>query len=582
MNELLAAARGDAPCDLVIRNGRVANVLSLEYEEADVAIHKGVIVGVGKGYAAKETADASGCVLIPGMIDGHLHIESTMLTPAAFADAVLPRGTTTVLPDPHEIANTCGMAGIEFMWRDSLRSPLDIFFAAPSCVPASSFETPREEIDASELVDAFNSCCCTHLGEMMNYPGVIGGDPAVWAKITSASKQVKTAHLPGVTGRALCAYLLSGCNGDHESNFADEALEKLRRGVWVMLREGATEHNLEETARIILEDEARHSRCMAVSDDLTADYILRLGHMDHKVRLMIGLGIRPLVALAMVTINPAQYFRMWDRGAIAPGMIADIAMVDSPENCRALRVWKRGRLVAENGDILRSAGPPPAAELPVSDTRRITVNEDSFRIPAREGYDIRVVSVIPGSVLTRHLAITPTVRGGLLTADPKRDLAKMVVIEKNRGTGRVAVGFASGFGLKRGAFASSVAHDAHNFVAVGMDDASLASALRFLAKNGGGLAAAADGEVIASFALPIGGLMSDREPAYVADAVSSMEKTVAELGVSIGHPFMALSFLSLSVIPELKLTDQGYVDLSRGGAQDLFALHNDITGGSQS
>jgi adenine deaminase len=336
MKNLLAAARGEAPSDLVIKGGRIANVLSLEYEEADIAVKDGVIVGIGGGYEGIEEADAGGNVLMPGMIDGHLHIESTMLTPAAFAATVLPLGTTTIMPDPHEIANTSGLPGIEFMWRESLRTPLDAYFAAPPCVPASSFETPYQEIDTLKMMESCDRGWCTHLGEMMNFPGVTGGDEEVWGKITAARDMVKTAHMPNVTGHDLCAYLLSGCNGDHESNFADEAREKLRRGVWVMIREGATEHNLEDVAQIILEDEARYARCMAVSDDLTASCILSDGHMDHKVRKMIGMGIRPLIAAAMVTINPAQYVRLRVRGAIAPGMIADIVMVPSLEVCRAM------------------------------------------------------------------------------------------------------------------------------------------------------------------------------------------------------------------------------------------------------
>lgn len=573
MKELLAAARGDIPCDLLVKNGRVANVLSFEYEDADVAIHRGIIVGVGGrgSYEGVETADAAGCVLMPGMIDGHLHIESTMLLPSAFAAAVLPLGTTTVMPDPHEIANTCGLPGVEFMWKESLRTPLDMFFGAPSCVPASPFETPKEALEAPELGTAFERGWCSHLGEMMNYPGVIGGDPDTWAKIASARGLVKTAHLPNVSGKDLCAYLLSGCDGDHESNFAQEALEKLRRGVWVMMREGATENNLKEVVSILLEDEARHARCMAVSDDLTAGYILRNGHMDHKVRLMIEYGVRPLVAAALVTINPARCFRLHDRGAIAPGLIADVAMVESLETCRPLKVWKRGRLAAENGRALFRTGAPLQASLPSRAKLSAPPGEDALKVRAQGDRPIRVIGLVPGSVLTKHLIMPPTVLDGLVVADAKRDVAKIAVVEVNRGTGRVAVGFAHGFGLRRGAFASSVAHDAHNFVAIGMDDRSLASAISFLVQNGGGLAAADGGEIVSSFALPVGGLMSDLGPEAVADGAAKTELAVEGLGVSIPHPFMAASFLSLSVIPELKLTDLGYVDLGKGGGQELFA-----------
>ncbi len=570
MKELLAAARGDIPSDLVIKGGRIANVLSLEYERADIAIKDGVIVGIGPDYEGIREVDADGTVLMPGMIDGHVHIESTMLAPATFAAAVLPLGTTTVLPDPHEIANTCGLPGIEFMWRESLRTPLDAFFAAPSCVPASAFETPYQEIEVFQTMACYNNGWCTHMGEMMNYPGLIAGDDYVWSKIAASQDRVRTAHLPGVTGRDLCAYLISRCDADHESNFAEEAREKLRRGIWVMMREGATEHNLEDLAEILLEDEARFARCMAVSDDLTASHILYNGHMDHKVRLLIERGVRPLIAAAMVTINPANYFRMWDRGAIAPGRIADIVMVSSLEECRALKVWKRGNLVAEDGKPLFTTYAPMTADLPGTSTVDMTVAADSLRVPAAPGRDIRVVEVLPGVVLSKERIMPPTERDGCVVSDPARDILKLVVIEKNRGTGRRAIGFATGFGLKRGAIASSVAHDAHNFIAVGTDDASIATAMNYLFESRGGLVAAEGDSLLATLPLPIGGLMSNLEPGPLSRAITKMIQTAEEMGATLPQPYMALSFLSLSVIPELKLTDRGYVDLAKGGIQELF------------
>jgi adenine deaminase len=569
MKDLLSAARGDIPCDLVIKGGRIANVLSMEYEDADVAIKNGVIVGVGRGYDGATVVDASGATLMPGMIDGHLHIESTMLTPSAFASAVAPLGTTTVMPDPHEIANTCGPSGVEFMWRDALRTPIDMFFAAPSCVPASEHETPLRELDAGETAELVDRGWCGHLGEMMNFPGVISGDRDVWAKITAARGLVRTAHAPGVGGRDLCAYMLSGCDGDHESNFVGEALEKIRRGMWVMLREGATERNLEELTSLILEDEARFARCMAVSDDLSASFIISAGHMDHKMRVMTRRGLRPIVAAALVTINPANYFRLWDRGAIAPGRIADVVMVDSLEDCHALKVWKRGRLVAEDGRALFGLAPPSQPGLP--EARRVaTPGEDELRVPALSGRDIRVISTMPLGVLTKELRVPPSVRDGMVVSDTERDILKLVVVEKNRGTGRTAIGFVNGFGLKRGALASSVAHDAHNYMAVGVDDRSIAAALRRLEENRGGLTAADGDEITASLPLPVGGLMSDMEPRRVAAALEEMSRATAALGARLPQPFMTMSFLSLSVIPELRLTDRGYVSLSEGGITGLF------------
>jgi adenine deaminase len=572
LKELLAAARGDTPCDFVIRGGHLANVLSLEFEDTDIAVKDGIIVGIGRGYEGLKEIDASGYILIPGMIDAHLHIESTMLSPASFAGAVLPLGTTTVFPDPHEIANTCGLSGIEFMWRESLRTPLDIFFAAPSCVPASRYETPRNEIDALQMTECYDRGWCGHLGEMMNFPGLIAGDEATWSKIMAAWNMVKTAHLPNVRGKELCAYLLSRCDGDHESSYADEALEKLRRGVWVMMREGATEHNLEEVAKLILEDEARYARCMAVSDDLTASHILFNGHMDHKVRIMIEMGIRPLVALAMVTINPANYFRAWDRGAIAPGRIADIVMVASLEECRALKVWKRGELAAEAGNPLFSVFAPLPADLPKMPALDISLNDETFKIASRPGKNIRVIEALPGLVLTRELIASPLESEGYLVSDTDRDILKMAVVEKNRGTGRTAIGFVKGFGLKRGAIASSVAHDAHNYITIGTDDASMRTALAYLLETGGGLVVALDDEITASLSLPIGGLMSNLEPAALSIATNKLIKKAEELGSTMPQPFMTMSFLSLSVIPELKLTDQGYVNPAGPAENHLLEL----------
>ncbi|MDR1019633.1 MAG: amidohydrolase family protein [Synergistaceae bacterium] len=567
MRDLLDAAMGRAPCDLLIKGGTVANVLSLEYEEADIAVKDGIIVGVGSGYSGVEVVDASGKVLIPGMIDGHLHIESSMLRPSAFAAAVLPLGTTTIFPDPHEIANTCGLEGVEFMWEDSLRTPLDVFFGAPSCVPASMYETPYKEIGALGVAECYSKGWCSHLGEMMNYPGILSGDGLPWGKVLASHDRVKTAHLPGVAGKELCAYLLSRCDGDHESSFAWEALEKLRRGVWVMLREGAAEHNLAETAKIILEDEARYARCMAVSDDLTAGTVLADGHMDHKVRLLVGNGIRPIIALALVTINPADYFRMWDRGAVAPGRIADIVMVNSVEECRALRVWKRGRLAAESGKALFAAA-PAYHPLPQTPKLEITQGGEIFKVKARDG-DIRVIEALPGLVVTRELVLSPKVLDGYIESDTERDVIKMAVVEKNRGSGLSSVGFVRGFGLKRGALASSVAHDAHNYVVIGADDRSMLTALRCLAE-GGGLVAACGDDVIASLPLPIGGLMSDLDAPALCAAHAEVSKAAEALGAAMPQPFMAMSFLSLSVIPELKLTDQGYVNIAGGGRLDLF------------
>ena len=564
----LPFARGDAPAELIIRQARVANVFSLEYEQVDVAVAKGIIVGVGDGYEGIETVDACGKVLIPGMIDGHLHVESTMLTPGRFAESVVPRGTSAVMADPHEMANVWGRAGITSMWENARDLPMDFFWGASSCVPASDFETCREPLEAAALTDLFEAGVCHHLGEMMNFPALIDGEDAVWDKLAAAKGRPLTAHSPRVSGKELCAYLLSGCLADHETTTYAEGLEKMRRGGWIMLRAGAAAFDLPALAPLVKENPARSSRCMVVSDDLTPTALEAEGHMDGKMRAMCRLGIDPLIALRMVTLTPAEYFRLPRRGGIAPGWVADMALVDSLESCRVEQVWKGGRLVARNGKLCSKPGksffigtttsPPP-------------VDAESIRVVApADKKKIRVIGWNEGSLLTESLCLEPLIEKGYVVADPAQDVVKVIVQERNRNTGRVAVGFVKGLGLKFGALGASVAHDAHPYIVAGVDEPSILRALAWLRENGGGLVACVGERILATLPLPIGGLMSDSPPEEVAAALRNVDAAALEMGISGAHPCMALSFLSLSVIPSLKLTDQGYVDLSRGGLQELF------------
>ena len=552
----------------MIRNARLANVFSLEYEQADVAVARGIIVGVGDGYVGKETIDASGKVLIPGMIDGHVHVESSMLTPRRFAEAVVPLGTAAVMADPHEIANVWGKSGIVAMKQNAQDLPMDFFWGASSCVPASDFETCREPLAAAELAALFEQGLCQHLGEMMNFPAVIAGDAEVWSKLAAAADRPLTGHVPGVVGKELCAYLLSGCLADHETVGYAEGLEKIRRGGWLMMRAGAASNDLPTLAPLVIENPLRAARCMVVSDDLTPTAILHNGYMDAKMRAMCSLGIDPLVALRMVTLSPAEYFGLSRRGGIAPGRLADIALVDSLESCRVSRVWKAGKLVAETGQLCQqfdrkfSAGPTLSNQPLLPESIQLTAQPGKTKI--------RLIGWQKGSLLTESLTTTAKQAAGNVVADPGRDIAKLVVQERNGNHGKIAVGFVKGLGLRRGALGASVAHDAHPFVVAGADDLSILTALAWLREQGGGLVVCEGEKILACLPLAVAGLMSDSPLAVAAGALKMVDQAAGGLGVIGDHPCMALSFLSLSVIPSLKLTDQGYVDLCQGGRQDLF------------
>lgn len=567
MNKLAAAARGELAADVVIHNAKIANVYTLEYEQSDLAIWGSTIAGIGTGYEGRTEIDACGRVLIPGLIDGHVHIEDTMMTPSAFALAVSARGTSSVMADPHEISNALGLAGLEYMFRASQGLPVDIFYGAPSCVPASQYETPYEELDMTAIKYMFERKYTQHLGEMMNYPAVISGEPEVWGKILAAGNVPLTGHAPGVTGKDLNAYLSSGIDSDHEATDLNEAREKLRRGMWLMIREGASFLDLRTLLPLIRENPLNASRCMVVSDDITARYIVERGHMDEKMRIMCAEGINPLIALRMITLSPAEYFRLYDRGGIAPGKLADFALLESDvidENFCVKDVWKNGKKITISENLIQS-------EIAPSLSVRVKKIPSIEQIKIKpEGTIINVIGVTEGTVITKTLELPAKIENGYVVPDTENDIAKIVVLERHHDTGRFGVGFVKGLGIKSGAIASSVAHDAHNFLSAGADDASIIAALQELARLGGGLAAASRGNVEASFALPIGGLMNYLSPEQTSSELARMELAAEKIGVKMPHPFMVLSFLQLSVIPELRITDLGYVDITKGGIQKLF------------
>ena len=572
MLKLPAVARGEIPADLVIHNAKIANVFTQSYELADIAVYAGKIAGVGKNYSGRVNFDAQGRVLVPGLIDGHVHIEDTMMTPANFAKIASLHGTTTVFADPHEIANCLGMAGLEYMFKASQGLPVDIFYGAPSCVPASEFESPYDTLDMNAIKSMFDKNLTQHLGEMMNFPAVINGDADAWGKILAAGNTPLTGHAPGVTGKALNAYLSSGINSDHECTTLDEAREKLSRGMFIMLREGASFNDLRTLLPLITENPLNAARCMVVSDDITARYMLENGHMDEKIRIMISEGLNPFTALRMITLTPAEYFRLYDRGSIAPGKIADFVIIDDDkltETFTVNSVWKNGRLIAR--DDGRETQRSYSFHLDEEDHTAPTIKVRVKNIPTTDqikinpdGNIINVIGVTQGTVITRRLQVP------FEHAKPENDIVKIVVLERHHDTGSFGVGFVRGLGISRGAIGSSVAHDAHNFLAAGADDTSIITALRKLAEMGGGLVVTEGEKVTCSFPLPIGGLMNYLSPEETGLWLSKMERGAEKLGVRLQNPFMAISFLQLSVIPELRITDGGYVDISRGGKQPLF------------
>jgi adenine deaminase len=554
---LLAVARGDEPADLVVRGARVFSVFTREWLEGDVAVAGGRFAGVGR-YEGAETVEANGSMLVPGFVDAHVHIESSLLTLERFAEVVLARGTTTIVADPHELANVVGAEGVHWLLDSAANVPLNTYVMAPSCVPASDFESPRGPIELSDMEDILRRDGALGVAEMMNFPGVIAGDPAVLGKIAADGATHVDGHAPGVTGHALNAYLAAGIASDHEATTYEEALEKRRKGAWIMLREASNARNLEALLPIVLEHGP--DRCAFCTDDREVDVLLDEGHIDGMCRTAVRAGVALEDALVLASHNGAACHRLHDVGAIAPGYRADFLLLPDggfvPD-----RVYKDGRLVAADGEAL----PIEAPTLPgwLTDTVRIGPLEASaFAIPSG-GARVRVIELVPDQLLTGSSAEAPLVADGLAVADPARDLAKIAVVERHHASGRIGRGFVRGFGLREGALASTVAHDAHNLIVVGVSDDDMAACARRLAELGGGLVAVRDGAVVGELPLPAAGLMSERPASEVAALLGDIRRAASSLGVNVRTPFMALSFLALSVIPSLKITDRGLIDVDR-------------------
>jgi adenine deaminase len=566
LQSLLAVARGDRPADLLLKNGRVINTFSYEIEECSVAVADGLIAGLGE-YEAREVIDLKGLFLAPSLIDGHIHIESSLLSPAEFAKAVVPRGTGAVVCDPHEIANVCGEAGIQYMLDATEGLPLDVFVMLPSCVPATHMETAGAELDAARLKPFLSHPRVLGIAEVMNFPGVVFGAEPVLEKVALANGRPVDGHAPGVRGKWLNAYAASGIGTDHESTRLEEAQEKLRRGMAVLIREGSTARNLDALLPLVTPQDAH--RFAFVSDDRHADDLVSEGHVNAILAKAVARGLDPILALAMATSHTAAIFGLKEIGAISPGRRANMVAFEDLKSFRAAKVWRDGRLVAENGLLI--AGVPLHDDKTVRDTVKApSLSSDAFAM-AVESAKVNVIDIIPDQIVTLHSTAALPVRNNQWQADVSQNIAKLVVIERHGRNGNIGKGFVRGLGLKYGALASTVAHDSHNLICAGMNDADMLLAVRTLAEKGGGWVVVANGKVLAHLALPIAGLMSDQSASAVVATIEKLHHAAHELDCPLAAPFMALSFLALPVIPHLKLTDQGLIDVDKFAPIELAA-----------
>jgi adenine deaminase len=568
LRQFIQVARGAQPADLLLTNAQIVDLYNLDIVRGQVAIADGRIAGTvpdgAPSYRASEVVDLQGQYVAPGFIDGHVHIESSMVSIPEFARAVVPGGVTTVITDPHEIANVLGMTGVRYMLEVAKWNPLSVFVMASSGVPAGPFESAGAKLSAYDLENLMHDKWVLGLAEMMDYPGVLSGDPEALAKIDAAGTRPLDGHAPGIEGMELNAYAAAGIGSDHESTTPEEALDRIRRGMVVMIREATPARNLKDLLPLVTVKNAR--RFLFVTDDRNPLHLLEDGSVDGMVRQAIALGLDPLLALQLASLNAAEYFRLYDRGSVTPGKRADLIVFKDLRAPRATLVYRGGRLVARNGDLLPYSRPAESPTLPVS----LSVPRASLRfgIPA-QGKRVRVIDIIPNQILTKAGIADARVDNGRAVADPDRDLLKIALIERHTGSGRVGVGFVRGFGLGFGALASTVAHDAHNIIVVGADDESMRSAVEVILDMRGGLVAVAGREVV-KLPLPIAGLMSDQPIRSVAEQLRALLQMARRMGSTLEDPFMTLSFLALSVIPALKITDRGLLDVTLQRLVPLF------------
>lgn len=555
----IAQGRGHEPADLVIRSARLFDLVTGDLVETDIAICGDTIVGSHGRYEGRETVEAEGLIAVPGFIDTHLHVESSLVTPFEFERCVLPHGVTTAICDPHEIANVLGGEGIAYFLRCAEAMRMDLRVQLSSCVPATHLETAGAELDAAALAALMHHPKVIGLAEFMNFPGVLAGDPGCLAKLEAFSGRHIDGHAPLVRGLDLNGYLSAGIRTEHETTTEEEAREKLAKGMAILIREGSVSKDLHALIPLITRDASPF--LAFCTDDRNPLDIAEEGHLDYMIRTAIAEGANILATYRVATLSAARHFGLFDRGFIGPGKRADIVLVDDLATCAVRRVIAAGRPVEDSLFEGRIDVPPVG----LGSVRVASLSPEDFSAPAREG-ETSVIGVVPGRIITERMAMTLPSRDGLALPDLEQDAVKVTVIERHgRGGGR-ATGFVHGFGMQRGAIASSVGHDSHNLCVVGVDDASMAAAANRLIEIGGGFAVAEDGHVVAELALPIAGLMSDQPFERVRHDLEALRVAAKALGVVLAEPFLQVAFLTLPVIPHLKITDKGLVDV------DQFAL----------
>ncbi|MGM7703489.1 adenine deaminase [Pseudalkalibacillus sp. Hm43] len=564
LKKRIAVASGQMPADTVIKNGRIIDVFNLEVIKGDIAIADGMFVGIGS-YEGKQIIDAENRYVCPSFIDGHVHIESSMVTPAEFSKVVLPHGVTTVITDPHEIANVSGEEGIRFMLENSEGLPLDVYFMLPSCVPATSVENSGAKLSANDLEPFYNHKRVLGLAEVMDYPALRSGADTMVDKLVMTSQHTgqMDGHLAGLDTDAINVYKAAGIGTDHECNTVEDAIERLRRGMYLLIREGSVAKDLKSLIPVVTPNNAR--RCLFCTDDKHLDDLMVEGSIDHNVRLAIECGLDPLMAIQMASLNAAECYGLKQKGAIAPGYEADFLLLDDLDSITIKEVYKSGQLVARDGEYVGDLQEKAEPSSELQNTVRIpSLDEADLQIPIRDDGTANIIGIIPNQLNTTHLQESVEIEDGQFTSSLEKDQQKLVVVERHKNTGNVGLGIVKGFGLKSGAIATTIAHDSHNIVATGTNDGDILRAIQALQEIRGGLVVVKDGDVVASLSLPISGLMSGEGYRSMATGLQQLKQSLVDVGFEGGfNPFLTLSFLTLPVIPALKLTDLGLFDVNQ-------------------